>query len=77
VAIKSTLKGHYQLACLTMINGDLSQTPLGSNQEPLDDVGEAMREGIYVYVSVYICMYVEIYIHMKTHKYMCIFIYGH
>jgi hypothetical protein len=35
-----------------MINGDLSQTPMGSNQEPLDDEGEAMREGIYGYIYV-------------------------
>jgi hypothetical protein len=30
-----------------MINGDLSQTPMGTNQEPLDDESEAMKEGIH------------------------------
>ena len=41
----SHLLGHYQLACLTLISGDLSQSPLGSDREPVDDEAEAIREG--------------------------------
>ena len=37
--------GHYQLACLTLISGDLSQSPMGSDKEPADDQAEAEKEG--------------------------------
>ena len=38
--------GHYQLACLTLIAGDLSQTPMGSDNEEGEDEAEVKREGI-------------------------------
>jgi hypothetical protein len=52
-------------------------SPMGTNQEPLDDEGEAMREGMYVcmYIYIYVCIWT--YAHMNIHKYMCIFVYEH
>ena len=42
------LTGHYQLACLTLISGDMSQSPCGSDKEPYDDEQEVDREGTYI-----------------------------
>ena len=41
-----SLSGHYQLACLTLIAADLTQSPLGSDREAGEDDAEARREGI-------------------------------
>jgi hypothetical protein len=43
--LKTVLKGHYQLACLTLISGDASANPLGSDKEEGEDEYEAEREG--------------------------------
>lgn len=40
-----SLAGHYQLACLTMIAADMSQTPMGSDREAGEDEKEVEKEG--------------------------------
>jgi hypothetical protein len=37
--------GHYQLAILTLISGDLSQSPMGTDKESADDDAEVEAEG--------------------------------
>jgi hypothetical protein len=44
-ALKTVLKGHYLMCCLTLISGDLSLSPLGSDKEEGEDEAEAEKEG--------------------------------
>jgi hypothetical protein len=37
--------GHYQVACVTLVTGDVTLTPSGSNKEEYDDEAEIVREG--------------------------------
>lgn len=37
--------GHYQLAILTLISGDMSDSPMGTDKEPIDDEKEVEKEG--------------------------------
>lgn len=39
------IEGHYQVACVTLVSGDLTQSPLGSDKEDYDDEAEIIREG--------------------------------
>lgn len=44
--------GHYQLAILTLISGDLSDSPMGTDKEPIDDEAEVEKEGKIPYHTV-------------------------
>ena len=37
--------GHYQVACVILVSGDVTLTPSGSNKEEYDDEAEIVREG--------------------------------
>ena len=44
--------GHYQLAILTLISGDLSDSPMGTDKEPIDDEAEVEKEGTIQYNTI-------------------------
>ena len=44
-SIDDCCAGHYLVACLTLIKGDLSLTPMGSDREEGEDEEEVEREG--------------------------------
>lgn len=52
-SIDDSCTGHYLVACLTLIKGDLSLTPMGSDREEGEDEEEAEREGV---IAMSYCM---------------------